>query len=189
MRSAEAAKTTAALIEEAVANANGGVQLNAETLKTLQEINSQVEKVSGIVAELSATNEQQAKGVEQINTAVMQMNGVTQQVASSAEESASAAEELSSQSNVLSDMVGRFQLSTSHQPSRGAGSARRDGASSRPVARAPQRQAASSGGGYGKVAGTVRAAGNGHAASGNGASRLSAEELFPFGDDSHLDAF
>src|SRR5206468_9584458 len=42
MRSAEAAKTTANLIEESVRNAEGGVELNAEVLRNLTAINDQV---------------------------------------------------------------------------------------------------------------------------------------------------
>ncbi|MEP6731910.1 MAG: methyl-accepting chemotaxis protein [bacterium] len=111
MRSAEAARTTAALIQESVHNANTGVAMNVEVLRTLGAINSQVTRVSEVVAEIAAASEQQTQGVDQITGAVMQMNGVTQQMASGAEESASAAEELASQSEVLTDMVGQFQLS------------------------------------------------------------------------------
>ncbi|MEP6619138.1 MAG: methyl-accepting chemotaxis protein [bacterium] len=174
MRSAEAAKTTAALIEEAVANANGGVALNAETLKTLEAINTQVENVAGIVAELSATNDQQAKGLGQINNAVMQMNSVTQAVASSSEESASAAEELSSQSNVLSDMVGRFRIhgsNASHESQSHRDAPQRQSASVRPSTRS-----------------TRKAAPNGNS-NGGGSSRLTTEQLIPFGDGSDIDSF
>jgi methyl-accepting chemotaxis protein len=110
MRSAEAAKNTANLIEESVKNAEGGVVLNAEVLKNLDEINGQIRKVSEVMAEIAAASDQQSQGIEQVNTAVEQMNQVTQQVAANAEESASAAEELSGQANELQSMVSQFQL-------------------------------------------------------------------------------
>jgi methyl-accepting chemotaxis protein len=113
MRSAEAAKNTANMIEESVKNAEGGVAINQEVLRNLTEINSQVNKVSAVMAEIAAASEQQSQGVEQVNTAVEQMNQVTQQVAANAEESASAAEELSGQSEEMKGMVGAFQLSSS----------------------------------------------------------------------------
>jgi len=110
MRSAEAAKNTANMIEESVKNAEGGVSINQEVLRNLTEINSQVNKVSAVMAEIAAASEQQSQGVEQVNTAVEQMNQVTQAVAANAEESASAAEELSGQSEEMKSMVSEFRL-------------------------------------------------------------------------------
>ncbi len=112
MRSAEAAKNTANMIEESVKNAEGGVAINQEVLRNLTEINSQVNQVGTVMAEIAAASEQQSQGVEQVNTAVEQMNTVTQQVAANAEESASAAEELSGQAEEMKSMVGTFQLSS-----------------------------------------------------------------------------
>jgi methyl-accepting chemotaxis protein len=110
MRSADAAKNTASMIEESVKNAEGGVSINQEVLRNLTEINSQVNKVSAVMAEIAAASEQQSQGVEQVNTSVEQMNQVTQQVAANAEESASAAEELSGQAEEMKGMVSAFRL-------------------------------------------------------------------------------
>ncbi|HEU4630513.1 MAG TPA: methyl-accepting chemotaxis protein [Gemmatimonadaceae bacterium] len=125
LRSAEAAKNTAVLVEQAVGNANEGVALNDTVLARLGEIRAQSERVNAVVAEIAAASEQQAEGVEQLNAAVEQMNGVTQQVAANAEESASAAEELDGQAARLAELVGRFTIDAA-----GAGgrrSARRGG--------------------------------------------------------------
>jgi methyl-accepting chemotaxis protein len=111
MRSAEAAKNTTNLIEESVNNAEGGVAINQEVLKNLDEINGQIHKVNQVMAEIAAASDRQSHGVDQINTAVEQMNQVTQQTAANAEESSSAAEELSSQSQEMLSMVSSFQLS------------------------------------------------------------------------------
>jgi methyl-accepting chemotaxis protein len=111
MRSAEAAKNTSSLIEESVKNAEGGVSINQEVLKNLEEISGQVKKVSDVMGEIAAASDQQSQGVEQINTAVEQMNQVVQQVAANAEESASAAEELSGQANEMQGMIGQFRMS------------------------------------------------------------------------------
>lgn len=129
MRSAEAAKNTANLIEESVAHAESGVAMNREVFSQLQEINDQIRKVGEVMAEISAASEQQSQGVEQINVAVEQMDQVTQQNAANSEESASAAEELSSQAEELRSMVSRFQMSDSQ------GGATRSQA--RPAATAP----------------------------------------------------
>lgn len=116
MRSAEAAKETARLIEESVANTGQGVALNDEVLANLDEINLQIEKTSVVVAEIAASSQQQSQGVSQINTAVEQMNGLTQQAAANSEESASAAEELSGQSQEMLGLISSFHLSGDRRP-------------------------------------------------------------------------
>lgn len=115
MRSAEAAKNTAQLIDEAVSNTDEGVSLNSEVLHNFEEINSQIEKVSVVVSEIAAASEQQNRGIDQINLAVEQMNGVTQQTAANSEESASAAEELSHQSQEMLALIESYKLSTISQ--------------------------------------------------------------------------
>jgi len=120
MRSAEAAKNTANLIEEAVRNSENGVSINAEVLKNFQDITGKANKVSQVIAEIAAASEQQDQGISQLNKAVEQLNHVTQQTAASAEESASAAEEMSSQSEEMRSIVATFKLNGSgrlHQPS------------------------------------------------------------------------
>lgn len=141
LRSAEAARSTSALIEEAVTNANDGVKLNDSVLQSLGKISSQMNRVSEVVGEIAAASEQQAQGVTQINAAVEQMNSVTQTVAANAEESASAATELESQAQGLNDMVQTFTISDKHHQQTGQGeepmgsvlpvSARRSGVSAR----------------------------------------------------------
>ncbi|MHC4662721.1 MAG: methyl-accepting chemotaxis protein [Planctomycetota bacterium] len=111
MRSADAAKNTADLIEESVKNSEGGVRITEDVAKTLGEIVDSATKVNDLVAEIAAASSEQAQGIDQVNTAVAQMNKVTQQNAANSEESASAAEELNSQAEELAGMVGTFSLS------------------------------------------------------------------------------
>jgi methyl-accepting chemotaxis protein len=111
MRSAEAAKNTAELIEEAVLNTNEGVKLNSEVMANLEEINVQIERVNVVVSEIAAASEQQNQGVAQINAAIDQMNIVTQQTAANSEQSASGAEELAGQSQEMLNLISSFKLS------------------------------------------------------------------------------
>ncbi len=111
MRSAEAAKNTANMIEESSNNANHGVALNQEVLKNLNEMNVQVNKVSEMISEIATGSEQQSMGIEQINVSVEQMNQMTQQNAANSEESASAAQELGSQAEEMRSLVSAFTLS------------------------------------------------------------------------------
>ncbi len=105
MRSAEAAKNTANMIEGSVRNADNGVAISKEVAGALTEIEDNARKVNDLVAEIAAASNEQARGIEQISTAVGQMDSVTQQNAANAEESASASEELSAQAEELNKMV------------------------------------------------------------------------------------
>jgi len=113
MRSAEAAKNTANLIEEAVKNSENGVAINSDVLKNFQEIAEKTKKVSQVVDEIAAASDQQDQGITQLNRTVEQLNQLTQQNAANAEESASAAEEMSSQSEEMRSMVAGFILTSS----------------------------------------------------------------------------
>ncbi len=128
MRSAEAAKNTAEMIEESVKSAGNGVTIAEEVAKSLGEIVDRTDKMGSLIGEIAAASNEQAQGIEQVNTAVAQMNQVTQQNAANSEESASAAEELSSQAAELSAMVNEFVLS--------------DGSGPRPELPSPQKFAA-----------------------------------------------
>jgi methyl-accepting chemotaxis protein len=101
MRSAEAARNTSNLIEGAQKNADNGVQVAQEVAVSLGTIVTTVQKVTGLINEISAASDEQAKGVEQINQATSQMDKVTQENAANAEESASASEELNAQAQEL----------------------------------------------------------------------------------------
>ena len=116
LRSAEASKTTATLIEASVSSTERGVSLNATLTGRLEEIDASVGRTTEVVREIAAAADQQAEGVNQINSAIDQLNGVTQQVAANAEESASTAEELASQASTLEDTVSTFTLSTRREP-------------------------------------------------------------------------
>ncbi len=111
MRSAEAAKSTAELIEGSVANAENGVILNQEVLDKLDDIAKQVVQVSEVMDEVTAAAEQQNTGRDQINTAIDQMNQVTQQTAANAEQSSSASEELTGQAEEMKSLVAQYTLS------------------------------------------------------------------------------
>jgi len=104
-RSASAAKDTASLIEESVDKTQNGMEITKKVGGSLNNIVTNVKRVTDLVGEISAASQEQAEGVNQINTAVNQMDTVTQQNASSAEESAAASEELSAQAESLTGIV------------------------------------------------------------------------------------
>ncbi len=128
LRSAEAARSTSTLIEEAVANTKVGVEVNAEVRLALQEIDAQVNKLGETMENITAASTQQTTGVDQISQAMESVNQVTQGNAATSEESAAAAEELSQQSSELMSLVASFTLGKdaardARRPLREAGSA------------------------------------------------------------------
>ena len=108
LRSADAAKNTAAMIEDTVKKVGDGTSLLDQTNSAFGEVASSTAKVGDLVSEISAASDEQAKGIEQINRAVSEMDKVTQQNAANAEESASASEELSAQSQQMMDYVNQL---------------------------------------------------------------------------------
>lgn len=133
MRSAEAAKNTAAMIEGSVKNAQHGVTLTQEVGKSLGEINTAAEKVSSLVNEIAAASAEQAQGIGQVSTAVAEVDKVTQSNAAVAEESAAAADELSGQAGRVTSLLAELDALVGVKSS---GIATVQAAAKRPAARA-----------------------------------------------------
>ena len=105
IRAADAARNTGDLIEDNVARVAGGVQIIERLKAALGEVTGSTSRITGLVHEVAAATDEQAKGIGNITAAMNQMNGVTQNNSANAQESASAAEELSSQSHSLQASV------------------------------------------------------------------------------------
>jgi methyl-accepting chemotaxis protein/methyl-accepting chemotaxis protein-1 (serine sensor receptor) len=104
-RSAQAAKDTAALIEESVAKSQEGtakVEVVGDAIRSITDV---VGKAKGLVDEVSVASRQQAQGIDQVTQAISQMEKVTQGTAATAEESAAASEELSAQAETALSLV------------------------------------------------------------------------------------
>jgi len=104
-RSAQAAKDTAALIEESISKSNEGSTKLQQVTKVIQAITESATKVKTLVDEVNLGSQEQARGIEQISKAIAQMDQVTQSTAANAEESASASEEMSAQAEALGHIV------------------------------------------------------------------------------------
>jgi methyl-accepting chemotaxis protein len=109
-RSAEAAKQIKSLIECSIEQVQQGTALVDEAGKTMGEIVGSIQRVSSIVAEISAASVEQSSGIKQVGDAVGQMDQVTQQNAALVEESAAAAESLKGQAWQLVQAVSVFKL-------------------------------------------------------------------------------
>jgi len=113
-RSAGAAREIKGLIAASVERVDAGTQLVADAGTTMTEIVASVQRVSNIIAEISAAAGAQSAGIGQVNGAVTELDGVTQQNAALVEESAAAAESLRQQAGLLAEVVVRFQLAAAH---------------------------------------------------------------------------
>ena len=125
-RSAEAARSTADLISQSVANASDGVALNEQVLVDLREINEGAERATEVIAGIADASVQQSAGVDQIAAAVEHMNQSVQLTAASAEEAASATVELTGQAGTLERMVATFTLAGAAERRDGPGAGRHE---------------------------------------------------------------
>ncbi|TWH98888.1 methyl-accepting chemotaxis protein/methyl-accepting chemotaxis protein-1 (serine sensor receptor), partial [Luteimonas cucumeris] len=90
-RSAGAAKEIKGLIETSVDKVADGSRLVHQAGTTMGEIVASVQRVTDIMAEISAASQEQSAGIEQVNQTITQMDEVTQQNAALVEEASAAA--------------------------------------------------------------------------------------------------
>ena len=109
-RSAEAAREIKGLIGASVDKVEVGSRLVADAGATMSEIVGSVQRVTDIIAEITAAASEQSDGIGQINVAVTQLDQMTQQNAALVEESAAAAESLREQARKLADVVSVFRV-------------------------------------------------------------------------------
>jgi methyl-accepting chemotaxis protein len=105
MRSAEAAKNTAGLIEETVKKVKDGSDLVERTNREFNLVAETVTKSGEIVGEIAAASREQTQGIEQVNRAVADLDRVTQQNAADSEESESIAAEMHSQAEQMKGFI------------------------------------------------------------------------------------
>ena len=78
--------------------------------KTMDEIVTEVRRVSDIISGITTASREQLDGIEQVNQAIVQMTAATQQNAAVVQQSASATDNLSGQAQSLIATVARFKL-------------------------------------------------------------------------------
>ncbi|HDS1508711.1 HAMP domain-containing protein [Stenotrophomonas maltophilia] len=108
-RSAGAAKEIKGLIEDSVGKVADGSALVRQAGTTIGEIVASVQRVTDIMADISAASQEQSSGIEQVNQAVVQMDETTQQNAALVEEASAAARSMEEQANLLAEAVSVFR--------------------------------------------------------------------------------
>ena len=85
LRSAEAARSTAGLIDNTVNKINIGSELLSKTSSAYKEVESNASQVGKLLQKIAAASQEQSQGIAQMNIAVAEMDTVVQQNAANAE--------------------------------------------------------------------------------------------------------
>jgi methyl-accepting chemotaxis protein len=109
LRSAEASRSTAALIAAQRERANEGVQLNAEMQDELKEIDRVMHAVRDGMSTLQSNTVVEHRHLDSIADLIAGLSRMTQDAASQSEESAASAAELRTQSAILASAVRGFR--------------------------------------------------------------------------------
>jgi methyl-accepting chemotaxis protein len=109
-RSATAAKEIKSLIEDSTARVSDGSALAEQAGKTMGELVASVQRVTDIMAEISAASQEQAAGIEQVNQTIVQMDETTQQNAALVEEATAAARSMEEQASSLASAIAVFRI-------------------------------------------------------------------------------
>jgi methyl-accepting chemotaxis protein/methyl-accepting chemotaxis protein-1 (serine sensor receptor) len=104
-RCAQAARDTAALIEESIATSGDGNAKLDQMAGAVRSVTQSAVRVKALVDQVNLGSQEQARGMEQIARAIVQMEQVTQKTAAGAEQSASAGAELDGHASMLRDLV------------------------------------------------------------------------------------
>ena len=114
-RSATASKEIRQLIMDSVGRIDAGSRQVAEAGKTMDEIVASVQRVNGLISEISAASQEQAQSLSQVSSTVQQLERVTQQNAAMVEQATAASASLEEQATALTRAVGNFKLSDDSQ--------------------------------------------------------------------------
>ncbi len=109
-RSASAAKEIKHLIDESVANVGAGTAQVESAGRTMDEIVTNVRRVSDLMTEIITASQQQSDDIQQMNHAVDLIDQGTQQNAALVEEASAAARSMEEQSAQLLQTVASFRV-------------------------------------------------------------------------------
>ncbi|MBI5381073.1 MAG: chemotaxis protein [Opitutae bacterium] len=112
-RSAQAAKETAGMIEDAIRKSENGVQISSRISGTLEQILTDARKVDELIERIAEASSQQTQGLGQINQSLQQIDRITQGNTASSEETAAAAHDLEQLASGLKNEL-HLLLDSSH---------------------------------------------------------------------------
>ena len=110
-KSADASKSTSALIEGSVKAVENGTRIATETAKELVEVVEGAQEIVTTINRIAEASKLQSEAVAQVTQGVDQISSVVQTNSATSEQSAAASEELASQSSILKELVDQFTIS------------------------------------------------------------------------------
>ena len=140
-RSAEAAKEIKSLIGASVERVETGTRLVADAGSTMQELVGNVNRVSDVIGEISASTAEQTEHLAGVGESMVQLDQMAQSNAALVEEGAAAAESLKDQAVKLHALVSKYRVMAS-SPSSSYASARPSAAPKSALRAAPAVSAA-----------------------------------------------
>ncbi|WP_348767499.1 methyl-accepting chemotaxis protein [uncultured Salinisphaera sp.] len=111
-RSTQAAGEIKTLIDTSVEKTANGEALVERTGERIKSIVEQVNRVNGLITEITTAAQEQNTAILEVNQAVSQLDEMTQQNAALVEESAAASDSLSQEATRLARIIGAFKLSS-----------------------------------------------------------------------------
>ncbi len=114
-KSADAAKSTTALIEDSISAISEGVRLAQVTAGDLLRVVDGAKESTDIIQQITIATDEQAKTINDITTGLEQISTVVNINSATSEESAAASQELSDQANTLKGLIGAFRLNESEE--------------------------------------------------------------------------
>jgi methyl-accepting chemotaxis protein-2 (aspartate sensor receptor) len=109
-RSAAAAREIKTLIAASSSEVDNGRELVSKAGATMTEVLASVERVTTIMADITAASQEQSSGIEQVNRAIGEMDETTQHNAALVEEASAAAQAMQDQAAELARAVRLFRL-------------------------------------------------------------------------------
>jgi methyl-accepting chemotaxis protein len=109
-RSAQAAREIKSLIAESVERVENGSKLVNDAGQTMDDIVSQVKRVSDLIGTIASASAEQNQGIGEVNQTINEIDGMTRRNAALVEKSTAAAANLNSQAVALSAALSKFKL-------------------------------------------------------------------------------
>jgi methyl-accepting chemotaxis protein len=109
-RSAAAAREIKTLIAASSSEVDTGRELVSKAGATMTEVLASVERVTTIMADITAASQEQSSGIEQVNRAIGEMDETTQHNAALVEQASAAAQAMQDQAAELARAVRLFRL-------------------------------------------------------------------------------
>jgi methyl-accepting chemotaxis protein len=105
MRSSEAARNTAAMIEASVQETRNGIDLVYQTNEAFANLSEGARKVGELLGEVAVSSQEQADGIGQVAKAMSQIDRVTQENTASVGRTTSVIDEMKNQTDLMREFI------------------------------------------------------------------------------------